>query len=138
MKRNCAYTGKDSMCTDKVLPAEIAEQEIHNWTNKLPCSLEYKESKTDDFPTDMEAEIQETFYLLEIARWKVKFLEEKLKKLQSENNKRKPIKKTGVAKKNKEIKKQKEIEVAQTVKEIVSDNEDKIEEFLNQKKRSIF
>jgi len=137
-KRKCAYTGQESECTDKALYKDFAEEEIHNWTNSIPCSISYKESKKDLFPTDIEAEIHETFYLLEIYKWKVKYLEKKLSTLQEKNNSRTPTEKTGVAQKNKEKKKQKEIESAIAIKEIAEDNESKIDTFLENKKRSIF
>jgi phosphoenolpyruvate carboxylase len=138
MKRKCAYTGKESLCTDKVIPRELSDEEIHNWTNSLPCSIEYKESKGADFPNDLEAEIHETFYLLEIYRWKVKYLEKKLEILQQQNNTRRPIKKTGAAQKKKEKAKEKQIEAAIKEKQIVEDNSLKIEEFLNTKKKTLF
>ena len=134
-KRNCAYSGKESECTDKVMPSDLSGSESHNWTNTLPSSREYKDSKAGSLPTDMEAEIHETFYLLELARWKVKFLENKLSILQRENNSRQPVKKTGAAKKNKEKIKEKQIETAKVIHEIVEDNESKIDNFLLQKKK---
>lgn len=136
-KRKCAYTGKDSFCSDKPLPSEVAEQEIHNWTNNLPCAVEYKESKKNQLPNDLEAEIHETFYLLEITRWKVKYLEIKLAKLQEVNNTRPSIQKTGIAKKNreqdKEKKKNAEIEAANLIKETIDNDSKKIEEMLKKK-----
>lgn len=137
-KRKCAYTGKESECEDKVIPPSLSGGEVHNWTNRLPSSRDYKDSKAGNFPTDIEAEIQETFYLLEIARWKAKFLEDKLDKLQQENNSRQPVKKTGVAKKNKEKEKKQQIEASQVIHEIVKDNQDKIDSLLAQKKKGIF
>jgi len=135
MKRKCAYTGNESECTDKVLPSIEAGEEVHNWTNALPSSRDYKDSKAGEMPTDIEAEIHETFYLLELARWKVKFLEDKLSKLQANNNSRQPVKKTGAAKKNKEKIKEKQIETAKVIHDIMEDNESKIDNFLLQKKK---
>jgi hypothetical protein len=137
-KRKCAYTGKESLCTDRVMPKEMAQEEIHNWTNNLPCSIEYKESKAGDLPNDLEADIHETFYLLEIARWKVRFLEQKLARLQEINNTRKPVKKTGVSQKNKQVQKEKQIETAITIKEVEESNSLKIDEFLENKKKALF
>jgi uncharacterized coiled-coil protein SlyX len=138
MKRKCAYTGKDSFCTDKPLPSQVAEQEIHNWTNALPCSIEYKESKQGQSINDIELKIHETFYLLEIARFQVKFLENKLKELQDSNNTRTPIKKTGASQKNKEKKKEDQIQAAIAVKDEIKSAEQKIEELLKNKKKGIF
>lgn len=134
-KRPCAYTGQDSDCSDKVLPSELAGNEVHNWTNSLPTTRDYKDSKAGHAPTDIEAEIHETFYLLEIARWKTKFLEDKLLRLQQINNSRQPIKKTGAAQKNKQKIKEKQIEASIVINEVIKDNESKIDEVLNQKKR---
>jgi hypothetical protein len=138
MKRNCAYTGKDSLCKDNILPRDVIEDEIHNWANGLPSSIEYKESKGSDFPTDLEMDIHETFYLIEITRVRLKYLEKKLEKLQAQNNERKPIQKTGAKQKKKEKIKQKQIETAIVEKEIVEDNSSKIEEYLNNKKKALF
>jgi hypothetical protein len=135
MKRKCIYTNQDSDCLDKIIPSE----EVHNWTLKAPCSSIYRESKGNDLPTDLEMEIHETFYLLELSRVKIKYLEAKLLKLQEENkDSRKPIKKTGAAKKNKEKIKDKQIEASIAIKEIMEDNEVKIDELLEIRKRSIF
>lgn len=138
MKRDCAYSGVESTCQDKALPSYLGEDVAHNWVNSLPCSIVYKESKAGELPTDQEAEIHETFYLLELARWKVKYLELKLAKLQKENTSRKPQIKTGVGKKNKEKKKDKEIEAARAIHDVMEDNGPKIDEFLTSKKKSIF
>lgn len=134
-KRKCVYTNNESDCLDKVIPSE----ETHNWTLKVPCSTIYKESKGNDLPTDLEMEIHETFYMLELYRVKVKYLEAKLLKLQEENKgSRKPIKKTGAAKKNREKIKDNQIEASIAIKEIMEDNEPKIEELLETRKRSLF
>lgn len=138
MKRNCAYTGKDSLCKDNVIPRDLIEEEIHNWTNGLPSSIGYKESKASEFPTDLEMDIHETFYLIEITRIRLKYLEQKLKRLQEQNTERKPIKKTGARQAKKEKIKQKQIETAIVEKEIVEDNSSKIEEYLNSKKKALF
>jgi hypothetical protein len=81
--RKCAYTGKDAESKDSVIPKKKLEQEIHNWTKEVPVCNEYKNEKTDRMPTDLEMDIQETFYLLELARMRVLYLENKLEKLQS-------------------------------------------------------
>lgn len=138
MKRNCAYTGKDSLCKDNIIPRDLIEEEVHNWTNGLPSSIEYKESKGSEFPTDLEMDIHETFYLIEITRVRLKYLEQKLKRLQEQNMERKPIKKTGAKQAKKEKIKQRQIETAIVEKEIVEDNEDKIQEYLNSKKKALF
>lgn len=160
MKRKCAYTGKDSFCTDKPLHSTVAGSELHNWANAMPCSIEYKESKKDDIPNDTEIKIFEVFYLLEIARLKVRYLELKYNKtkensilkeielqiyqvndlelrlqiLQESNNSRKPAKKTGLGQKNRAKKKNEEIEAAIAVKNTIENDEKLIEKMLKSKK----
>jgi hypothetical protein len=135
MKRKCIYTNEDSDCLDRIIPSD----EVHNWTLKTPCNSQYRESKGTEPPTDLEMEIHETFYLLELSKIKVKYLEVKLLRLQEENKgNRKPIKKTGAAKKNKEKIKDKQIQASMAIKDILEDNEPKIQELLENRKRSIF
>jgi hypothetical protein len=160
MRRKCIYTGKESLCRDKPMPNNLAGDEIHNWANAVPCSLEYKESKKDQMPNDIEAKIFETFYLLEIARWKVRYLELKyeqnkqketlkelelqiyqvndlelkLEILQQSNNSRKPIKKTGFNQKIKQQKKDEQIDKIITVEEVAKQDEKLIENMLKNKK----
>jgi hypothetical protein len=135
MKRNCIYTNNESSAKDKVIPTDLAGEESHNWANSAPISTEYKESKGADIPSDLEMEINEVFKLLELSRLKVKYYELKLLKLQEENsNRRPPIKKTG---KTKEIKKQKDMEKAEVIKNVIEANEGKIEEVLEKRKSKI-
>lgn len=138
MKRNCAYTDKESFCSDRILPKELAEDEVHNWAISMPASVDYKESKGGELPSDLEVEIHETFYLIELTKIRLKFLEKKLEKLQQINPSRGPAPKSGAAQKNKEKIKKKQIEAAIVEKEIVEDNSSKIDEFLEKKKKSLF
>lgn len=77
--RKCIYTGKDANYTDSVIPKRHGDAR-HNWANKVPASSEYK--KSNRLPTDLEMEASRLFYLLEIARNEVNYLELKLQDVQ--------------------------------------------------------
>lgn len=121
--RKCIFTNKESKTKRSIIPRDKADGEIHNWTLYSPMSLEY--DKENRMPTDQEMEIHETFYMLELARLKVKYLETKLKDLQEQNgNSKKPPeerKKTAKStpKKKRKTKKEKEIEAAIHEKEVI-------------------
>jgi len=74
--RKCIYTGKDSDAKDRILP-----DNPFNWANNAPTTKEYKEKKSK-YPTELEMQANETFHLLELARNRVIFYEEKLKEIQ--------------------------------------------------------
>lgn len=78
-RRKCIYTGKEANYTDSVIPKKNDEAR-HNWANKVPANSEYK--KNNRIPTDLEMEASRLFYLLEIARNEVNYLELKLQAVQ--------------------------------------------------------
>jgi hypothetical protein len=92
---------------------------LHNWVNKAPISAEYQKKKQGRLPTDLEMEANRIFYMLELAKLDVAYLEAKLRETQS--------KITG--------KKQDEIEKAHHIKDLVEGFEEKVEEKLTEKKK---
>jgi hypothetical protein len=139
--RKCIYTGKDSNAKDQVLP-----NNPFNWTNKVPTTKEYKNSKNGNLPTELEMQANETFHLLELARNRVLFYEAKLKEIQDEIGgceTPEPVQKlskvsksdTSKAKKTpkKVSKRDVEIEKAIEEKEIMEDSEKAIEKVLKKK-----
>lgn len=117
--RNCVYTGKKAGCTDKVIPKEGGD-EVHNWTNSVPCSIEYKEFKGKRPPTEKELEACSIFYKIEMLKQELNFLEKQLHEVQQELLRSLPPKKT------KKTQKDKEIELAYQEKEIKEVNLDKV------------
>lgn len=118
--RKCIYTGEEASSKDNIIPKN--DKSAHNWTNKAPVSAEYKQSKQNRLPTDLEMEANRIFYMLELARLEVVHLEEKLKEIQ--------FKITG--------KKEEEIEKSYHIKELVECFEEKAEEKLNKDKKKLW
>ena len=127
--RKCIFTGKDSNTKTKILEGEAQGEEKFNWTLNVPTCLEYKERKGEGMASDLEIDIHETFYLLELARMRVKHLENKLESLQAKNNQteeEKPSKKS-IHKKDRQIKQ------AIHEKEVVQATEEKLEKVLEKR-----
>lgn len=137
--RKCAYTGKVATSKDAVIPKKHLQNELHNWTKEVPVCNEYKNEKQDRMPTDHEMKIQETFYELELARMKVKYLENKLQNLQEVcvqfTTKKQDIIPSVKPTKG-EKKKAAQIEKAYHQKDVVEEVEQEIVEYL--KKRSMW
>lgn len=131
-KRKCIYTGKEADGSDNVIPKSKAGDELHNWTNKVPCSSEYKLKKQGELPTELEMEAHEAFTLMELHRNKAKYYELKLEEIQKKIQKtaKKPQK---TAKKSK---KDKQIEQAYIEKEVTEP--EKYEEVLEKRKESLW
>ena len=122
--RKCIYTGKDASTTDKVIPKEGGD-ENHNWSNSVPCSKEYKAFKGLRLPTELELEANKVFKKLELAKLDVVLYQKEMLRIQSEIAK--PLPKvsksdTSGTKKVLKSKKEKEIEIAHTEKEIKETN----------------
>jgi hypothetical protein len=82
--RKCIFTDQESRCKTRLLPNEIADEELYNWCNTAPVSKEYQELvKLQKLPTDLEVDANEVFHLLELARLRVKFYEKKLLQIQA-------------------------------------------------------
>lgn len=154
--RKCIFTNKDSNTKRSIIPKSEADEEIHNWTLYSPMNMDY--DKENRMPTNHEMEMHETFYMLELARLKVKYLEMKLKDLQEKNPKPTPnepqnnpkptpepseelelLKKGNSKKKKRKTKKEKEIEMAEHEKEVVQNVDlDKALEKRRKKKKDMW
>jgi hypothetical protein len=115
--KKCIYTNEEAVSKDTVLPK--TEAGSHNWANRAPVSPEYQKKKQGRLPTDLEMEANRIFYLLELARLDVAYLEARLKEVQT--------KITG--------KKQVEVEKAYHIKDLVETFEEKVQENLPDKKK---
>ena len=115
--RKCIYTNQDAVSKEGVLPKD--QSTLHNWANKAPISAEYQKKKQGRPPTDLEMEANRVFYLLELARLDVVYLEARLKEIQE--------KITG--------KKQEDVEKAYHIKDLVEGFEEKVEKKLQDKKK---
>lgn len=133
--RTCTYTGKEAKGKDSVLPKSRLNTENHNWNNSTPVNTDYQALKGDRLPTELEMLANETFHLLELARLRVVFFENKLAEIQAEINKdyKEPIKKP-VAKTEKVKIKEKQIETAVVEKTVVESLTKKMDEILKPKK----
>lgn len=119
-KRKCVYTGQDSNEKDSVIPRHLIKDE-HNWSVHVPTTTDYKQQKINRYPTELEIQAAETFYMLEISRLKVEFYENKLAQIQEEINKNytyNRIEKPKNEGKKAEKRKSKEIQIAEKQKEI--------------------
>lgn len=83
-RRKCIFTGEPAKIKTKILNRNfISDQdELHNWTNGVPCSEEYEKFRGNGLPTELEMEVNECFHLLELARLRVKYYEVRLRKSQ--------------------------------------------------------
>jgi len=81
-ERKCIYTNKSSKAKDSVIPKKSLKNEIYNWCNDAPCSLEYKDFKGDRMPTEDEILANELFKILELTKIRVRYYEEKLTEVQ--------------------------------------------------------
>lgn len=132
--RKCIYTNKEAKSKDSVIPKDLLGEEVHNWTAQAPCNLDYLEQKKSKLPTELEMQANELFHLLELAKLRVVFYEQKLNKIQNEilNTYKEPIKnKTTVAEKNKE----KQIQQMIIEKEIIEEVNKDIDKLLNNKRK---
>jgi HSP20 family molecular chaperone IbpA len=118
--RKCIYTGEEANSKEGVMPRD--PNTLHNWVNKAPTSAAYQQKKQGRLPTDLEMEANRIFYLLELARLDVAYLEAKLRETQA--------KITG--------KKQEEIEKAYHVKELVENFESQAQEKLDSDKKKLW
>ena len=87
MTRKCIYTGKEAGAKDYIVPKSKMGDEIHNWANAVPISLEYKAIKRDRMPNELELKAFDAFMKLETAKMKVLVYESRLKDIQTEINK---------------------------------------------------
>jgi len=122
-KRKCIYTDEEATALDKVVPKNGGD-EVHNWSNSVPCSQEYKDKKGNSHPTELEVRTNRAFKMLELAKLDVVYWERELKKLQSQNKPKKS--------KNQEKIKKKEIKLAEKEQEI---KEIPIEKVLEERKK---
>jgi hypothetical protein len=88
-KRNCTYTNRPASQKKRVIPDKHLTDQ-HSWVNFAPVSMDTVDYKKDQLPTDLEFACHETFYLLELAKLRVQFLEAKLKQLQEKIGKTVP------------------------------------------------
>jgi hypothetical protein len=117
--RKCIYTNKEAHSKDTLIPKNRGDA-LHNWANRAPADAEYLKSKAGRLPTDLEMEAHRIFYLLELARLEVTYLEERLKDVQERI--------TGV--------KQDQIEKAHHIKDLTETFENKVEEVLENKSKN--
>jgi hypothetical protein len=81
--RKCIYTNKEATSKDTVIPKTCGDA-LHNWANRAPVNSEYQESKQSRLPTDLEMEAHRLFYLLELAKMEVSYLEARLQEVQEQ------------------------------------------------------
>lgn len=118
--KKCIYTNEEAVAKDTVVPKSVAGR--HNWANRAPSSPQYIANKQGRLPTDLEMEANRLFYLLELSRLDVSYLEARLREVQE--------KITG--------KKQEEIEKAYHIKDLVENFEEKVEEKLTTHKNKLW
>lgn len=118
--KKCIYTNEEATARDTVVPKSVAGR--HNWANRAPSSPEYIKNKQGRLPTDLEMEANRIFYLLELARLDVSYLEARLREVQE--------KITG--------KKQEEITKAYHIKDLIESFEPKAEEKLQDDKKKLW
>jgi len=80
--RKCIYTNKDARSKDSIIPKETLGEEIYNWTSQVPCNSDYLAQKQSKQPTELEMQANEIFHLLELAKLRVVFYEQKLLAIQ--------------------------------------------------------
>ena len=134
MIRKCIYTNKEAKSKDSLFPRETLGEEIHNWTVQVPCNSEYLKSKANDQPTELEMQANEIFHLLELARLRVIFYENKLEAIQVQiSTTYKEVVKTGptVAEKTKE----KQIKQMIVEKELVEEVSKDIDKLFSEKRK---
>jgi hypothetical protein len=132
--RKCIYTNKEAKSKDSVIPRHVLGEEIQNWASYAPSNIDYSTQKSDKLPSELEMQANEFFHLLELARLRVVYYEQKLAETQAEILKtyKEPIKnKITVADKKKE----KQIKQMVVEKEITEEVNKDIENFLEQKRK---
>lgn len=134
MIRKCIYTGKQAKAKDSVIPRAILGDEIHNWAVHAPADHDYLINKSSNMPTELEMQANEIFHLLELHRLRVVYYEKKLEEIQAEiiKNYKEP-EKPKLSKSEK--KKEKEIEKAVVLKEVVESTEEKIDNLFKNKRK---
>ena len=118
--RKCIYTGEEANSKEGVMPRD--PNTLHNWVNRAPTSAAYQQKKQGRLPNDLEMEANRVFYLLELARLDVAYLEAKLIEIQAK-----------IAGKKKE-----DIEKAYHIKDLVENFEEKVPEKLNAEKKKLW
>jgi predicted nuclease with TOPRIM domain len=118
-RRKCIYTGQEANYTDSVIPKRNDEAR-HNWANKVPANSNYQ--KSNRLPTDLEMEASRLFYMLEMAKNEVNYLELKLQEVQE--------KITG--------KKAEEIEKAYHIKDLTESFEEQVRQSEDTAKKNIW
>ncbi len=131
MSRKCIYTNKEAKSKDRVIPKSKIGDELHNWCNFVPVSSGYKDIKKDNMPDELEMQANELFKMLEMAKLRVVYFEEKLKEVQE---KLKPRVKT---EEKEEEKKERQIKQAFHEKAVVEVHEESIAEILNKRKKKV-
>ena len=134
--RKCVYTGLQAKCKDTLIPKSILGNEIHNWVSEIPCNTFYKELKKDKNPNELELMAFEYFYMLEIAKVKVKYYENKLKEVQDKIGFRQPSE-NEIVKKH-EVKVEKEEREARHLQVNLDEANDSIDKHFENMKREIF
>lgn len=131
--RKCIYTNEPSTAKDSILPKKIAGQEVHNWSNHVPCSQEYKDFKKDRAPTELEMQAHEAFHNLEMAKIRVKYYENLLSEIQAKILKNKDF----IEFKNRPRTDKKEEQIQKAIREhsLLQETEDKVNELIEQKKK---
>lgn len=127
-QRKCIYTGLPAKKTDMLMPKEGGD-EIHNWTNSVPCSEEYKLIKQKQQPTDLDIEAQNLFYQSELLRLKLQIIEKRIAEVQFKIRKRNNINYSCL---DKNISKEEQIKQAYKEKEIL-DMVDTLDEIIANK-----
>lgn len=130
--RKCVYTGLTAKCKDSLIPKNILGNEIHNWTSEVPCNIFYKEIKKEREPNELELMALEYFYLLEVAKIKVKYYEGKLREVQEKIGFKEPTPED-LFKKN-ENKVDRQIREAKVLNSNMEDANQAIDQFFKNKK----
>lgn len=112
--RKCIYTNKQASLNATVVPKTRGD--AHNWANRAPTNSEYQLDKQGRLPTELEMEANRLFYMLELARLDVTYLEARLQEVQEQI--------TGV--------KQDQIDKSYHIKDLAESLEEKVTEDLKQ------
>ena len=125
--RSCIFTGLKSVNKTNIVPKSIDPDSIDNWTNSVPCHIEYKNFKENRLPTEDEVEAMKIFFKLEMARTEVAFYAAKLDEVQ---HKIKPL--------FDEFIKQKQNAQSIVANEIIEEVKIQIKDVIAERKRNMF
>lgn len=129
------YTGNKAERKDAVIPKKFIQgtDEVHNWANNIPISVEYQIVKQNRLPNELELKAQELFFKIESIKLRLFCYEEELRQVQEKIKETMP--KVEIPKPNPSKKLEKEFKMASHERKVVQPAEEKLDLVLEKRKK---